>query len=266
MVRTTCGAAKSKKPVTKKAATNKYAINSEKPATNSRTSGTTASGVRGDAGGGGRKPMAKKPVAKKPATTANSKPTKCRRLTRSKATSASGVPGSTGNDVGGRVDDGVDDGVAGGNVGGSDRREKNSTRIGLENFCRMLKKFNAEHGTNYSHANLFPCPAQGCIFFGLSKQLFKTKKQVVEYDLARTDDGKVDMSEDAWMDFTSSDQFCLTLLRHFTHNLEPDNETVSSKRRKSHENSVPPCLKMMCKRSKDKNYKRLKELLGAGND
>jgi hypothetical protein len=131
----------------------------------------------------------------------------------------------------------------------------------LENFKRALKKYNEDNGTDYEHKNMFPCPVEGCLFFGLSKQLFKTKQQVPGYDLPRID-GRVDMSENAWGYLAASDQFCLTLGRHFAHNLDPANRSIVLEEMcEAHARNVPPCLPMVCRRSKDKNYAKLRTLL-----
>jgi hypothetical protein len=141
-------------------------------------------------------------------------------------------------------------------------REKNSTRIGLVKFCKEVEDYN----NSYSHDNLFPCPVEGCTFFGLSKQLFKMKKLMPTYDLTRIN-GKVDLSEDAWSGYCSTDQFCLTLLRHFTFNIDPSNKGfVSTHMRESHKSNVPECLVEKCKQTKDKNYDQLKKLLKIDED
>jgi hypothetical protein len=139
-------------------------------------------------------------------------------------------------------------------------REKNSNTIGLQKFHRVLRNHNEANGTDYTHETLFPCPVDGCIFFGLSKQLFKMKKFLSTYDLPRVD-GKVDMSQSAWRHRNTTDQLCLTLVRHFTCNIDPETDNISEPMRQAHIDNVPPCLEMLCRRSTDKNYNRLKALL-----
>lgn len=92
------------------------------------------------------------------------------------------------------------------------------------------------------------------------------KKLMPTFDVPRID-GKVDLSEDAWREYCSTDQFCLTLLRHFTFTIDPANERfVSTHMSESHKSNVPECLVEKCKQTKDKNYDPLKKFLKIGED
>ena len=157
--------------------------------------------------------------------------------------------------------------------------ERNNGEAGLTRFNRSLAAWNAAHGTNYHSSNLCPCPVENCLFFGLSKQLFKLKQTRPEYDLARVPvanlpppsaEGNpnppplpVDFSEAAWSIRGNSSALFMTLSRHFTFNLLPGNrELVTGDVQDAHMANVPECLRSLCKRSNDKTFRTLQTLLG----